>query len=157
MNSVREEMMKKACVIAVMLLSFIALTSYWQTGIVCAAEKKEALNSKAQQDKAPERAVDPHAAHVRFHFQGMEMDFVFGSLILGATVNHGCEIGEAFYTATNIKDGDAASWQAEWIKTARRVENRGEQSLDKGHTVSARDQLQRANSSIRNWSTSRYP
>ncbi|MBU0651624.1 MAG: hypothetical protein KJ649_02955 [Proteobacteria bacterium] len=137
-------MMKKLCVIVVVLLSFIVLTGYGTTGAVCAAEKKEALNSKAQQNKAPERAVDPHAAYVRFHFQDLEMDFIFGSMILGATMNHGCEIGEAFYTAANIKDGDAASWQEQWIKMARRVEARGEQSLDKGRTVSARDQLQRA-------------
>ena len=72
------------------------------------------------------------------------MDFTFGSLVLGATVNHGCEIGEAFRTAANIKDGDTASWQAEWAKTARLVEARGEQSLAAGHRVSARDQFQRA-------------
>jgi len=137
-------MLKKVCMIAVMLLSFIGLTGYWGTSVVCAAEKKGALNSKTEKNKTPERAVDPHTAYVRFHFQDLEMDFVFGSLILGATVNHGCEIGEAFYTASKIKDGDAASWQAEWIKTARLVEARGEQSLARGHKVSARDQLQRA-------------
>jgi pimeloyl-ACP methyl ester carboxylesterase len=59
-------------------------------------------------------------------------------------VNHGCEVGEAFYTAANIKDGDAASWQAEWAKTARLAAARGEQSLARGHRVSARDQFQRA-------------
>ena len=137
-------MMKKVCMIAVMLLSFIGLTGYWGTSVVCAVEKKESPNSKAEHNKTPERAVDPHTAYVRFHFQDLEMDFVFGSLILGATVNHGCEIGEAFYTASKIKDGDAASWQAEWIKTARLVEARGEQSLARGHKVCARDQLLRA-------------
>jgi hypothetical protein len=72
------------------------------------------------------------------------MDFVFGALVLGAAVNHGCEIGEAFNTAMNIKDGDAASWQEEWLKTARLVAARGERSLAGGHRESARDQLQRA-------------
>jgi hypothetical protein len=137
-------MLKKVCLIAVMLLSFTILTGYLANGVVCAAEKKDVLNSKADKNKAPERAVDPHAAYVRYHFQDLEMDFVFGSLILGAAVNHGCEIGEMFQTAAGIKDGDASSWQAEWIKTARRVEARGEQSLSGGHTVSARDQFQRA-------------
>jgi len=93
---------------------------------------------------AEDLAVDPHAAHVRFHFQDLEMDFVFGSLILGSAPNHGCEIGEAFYTAANIKDGDASSWQEQWIQTARLVEARGERSLAKGHKVSAREQFQRA-------------
>ncbi len=137
-------MLKNMLRMAVVLLSLGILTGHWGTDISCAADKQDALNSKAAQTGEGERAVDPHAAHVRFHFQDLEMDFVFGSLILGATVNHGCEIGEAFYTAMNIKDGDAASWQEEWIKTARLVETRGELSLAGGHTVSARDQLQRA-------------
>ena len=116
-------MLKKICVIVVIFLSFIVLTGYWPCGAVYAAEKKEALGGKVQQSKAPERAVDPHVGYFRFYFQDEKMDYVFGSLILGATVNHGCEIGEAFYTASKIKDGDAASWQAEWIKTARLVED----------------------------------
>ncbi|HML59821.1 MAG TPA: acetylxylan esterase [Solidesulfovibrio sp.] len=85
-----------------------------------------------------------HAPYVRYHFDDPDMDFTFGSVVLGSTVNHGCEIGEAFYTASQIKDGDAASWQEQWIKMARRVEARGEKSLAAGHTVSARDQLLRA-------------
>ena len=137
-------MLKKLCMTAVMILSFIVLTGYWGTGVVYAADKKESPVGKAEVSKESERAVDPHVGYFRFYFQDEKMDYVFGSLILGATVNHGCEIGEAFYTASKIKDGDAASWQAEWIKTARLVEARGETSLAGGHTVSARDQLQRA-------------
>lgn len=98
----------------------------------------------ASENKGPERAVDPHAAHVRFYFQDLEMDFAFGSLILGATVNRGCEIGEAFQTASRIKDGDAESWQREWLTTAKLVEARGEGSFAAGRRVSARDQFQRA-------------
>jgi pimeloyl-ACP methyl ester carboxylesterase len=92
----------------------------------------------------PKKVFDAHETCVRYRFKDADMDFTFGSLVLGATVNHGCEIGEAFRTAANIKDGDAASWQEEWAKTARLVETRGEQSLTRGHRVSARDQLQRA-------------
>ena len=95
-------------------------------------------------EPTPERAVDPHAAHSRFHFNDPEMDFAFGSLVLGATVNHGCEIGEAFFTAANIKDGQASSWQEQWQKTARLVEARGEKALAAGHKVSACKQFQRA-------------
>ena len=98
-------MLKKSHIVAAVLLSFAVLTGHWQTGVVCAAEKKKALNTKADHNAKPEKAVAPHTAHVRFHFQDPEMDFVFGSLILGATVNHGCEIGEAFRTAAGIKDG----------------------------------------------------
>ncbi|MHC1743240.1 MAG: carboxylesterase family protein [Syntrophobacteraceae bacterium] len=106
-------------------------------------------HATAEQHVADEHKVDPHAAHVRFRFQDQEMDFVFGSLILGATANKGCEIGEAFRTAADITDGDAASWQEAWIRTARLVEVRGEQSLAHGHAVSARDQFQRASNYYR--------
>lgn len=137
-------MLKKVVMIAVMLLSFIFLTGYWQSSAVNADETQEISDSKLQQSTVPERTVAPQAAYLQFHFQDPEMDFAFGSLILGAAVNHGCEIGEAFYTASKIKDGDAASWQEQWIETARRVEARGKQSLARGHKVSAREQLQRA-------------
>ena len=87
---------------------------------------------------------DAHDTGIRYHFTDTDMDFNFGTLVLGATVNHGVEIGEAFYAASQIKDGDAASWQKEWYLLAQRVEARGLQSLADGHKVSARDQLQRA-------------
>lgn len=95
-------------------------------------------------DLSSDKAVDPHAAHVSFHFQDPEMDFVFGSLIFGAARNHGAEVGEVFRVAADIKDGAAASWQAAWLKMARLVEARGTESLVAGHKVSARDQYQRA-------------
>ncbi len=88
--------------------------------------------------------LNPHAAHARFHFADPEMDFVFGSLILGAAGNGGCEIGEAFAAAGAISDGDAQSWQREWARLAGLVAERGERSLAAGHEVSARDQFLRA-------------
>lgn len=97
----------------------------------------------AEMSASDENTFDCHEPYVQMHFADTEMDFAF-ALILGATMNHGCEIGEAFYTVNNIKEGDAASWQDEWIKTALRVETRGEQSLARGHVVSAREQFMRA-------------
>ena len=102
------------------------------------------ITSNCQESFAGEKTVDPHAAYVNFHFQDREMDFLFGPMILASAVNHGCEIGEAFYAASKIVDGDAASWQKEWLAIASLAETRGEKSLAQGHTVSARDQLQRA-------------
>lgn len=87
---------------------------------------------------------DAHATAFRYFFADTDMDFHFGNLILGSTVNHGAEIGEAFYVASQIKDGDAASWQQNWYEMALRVEKRAETSFADNHTVSARDQLQRA-------------
>jgi hypothetical protein len=133
-----------AVVILSVILSVIIVAAPWDTRVARATEKEEVPNREREQNKGPEGAVDSHAAHVRSHFQDPEMDFVFGSLVLGATVNHGCEFGEAFYTAANIKDGDASSWQEQWIRTARLVEARGEKSLVAGHPVSAREQFQRS-------------
>ncbi len=87
---------------------------------------------------------DAHATAFSYFFEDGDMDFHFGNLILGSTVNHGAEIGEAFYAASQIINGDAKSWQDQWYKLAQRVEERGEKSLAEGHIVSARDQLQRA-------------
>lgn len=91
---------------------------------------------------APE--FDMHAPYVRYHFADPDMDFTFGSMVLGAISNGGAETGEAFVAAANIKDGDAGSWQDQWIAMAERVEARGLKSLDGGHKVSARQQLMRA-------------
>jgi pimeloyl-ACP methyl ester carboxylesterase len=126
-----------------MFLLSVVLTN-GGTAVSSAAEKPESAKTAAAPSQAPKQGFDAHEASVRYHFKDPDMDFTFGSLVLGATVNHGCEIGEAFRTAVNIKDGDAASWQAEWAKTARLVEARGERSLAAGHKVSAREQLQRA-------------
>lgn len=96
-------------------------------------------------DNANTTAIfDAHDTGVRYRFSDSDMDFHFGTLVLGSAVNHGVEIGESFNTAAKIKDGDAASWQEEWFKMAERAEARGKESLAAGHTVSARDQLQRA-------------
>lgn len=86
---------------------------------------------------------DAHKPSAKLHFDDTEMDFAL-VLIVGATMNHGAEIGEAFYTAAQIKEGNASSWQAEWIKMAEKVQARGEESLAGGHKVSARAQFMRA-------------
>jgi alpha-beta hydrolase superfamily lysophospholipase len=134
---------KRVLAVAVMFLVSVVLTK-GGTGVSSAAGRKEASKTTSVPSEEPKKVFDAHEAYVRYHFKDPDMDFTFGSLALGATVNHGCEIGEAFATAARIKDGDAASWQEEWAKTARLVEARGEQSLAGGHRVSARDQLQRA-------------
>ena len=90
-----------------------------------------------------EAAFDAHGGE-NFIFEDGDMDFHFVNLILGSTINGGVETGEAFYAASQIKDGDSASWQKEWYELAERVEKRGLESLAAGHKVSARDQLLRA-------------
>lgn len=95
-------------------------------------------------DAAPIKEFDAHATAGKYYFNDGDMDFHFGNLILGAAVNGGVEIGEVFYAASRIKDGDAASWQQQWGELAARVAARGEKSLAAGHTTSARDQFLRA-------------
>jgi pimeloyl-ACP methyl ester carboxylesterase len=97
--------------------------------------------ASAAEDK---KAFDAHATAFKYFFHDDDMDFHFGNLVLGSAVNGGVEIGEAFYAASHIKDGDAASWQQQWFDLASRVEARGEKSLEGGHKVSARDQFLRA-------------
>ncbi|MFH1595446.1 MAG: alpha/beta hydrolase [Pseudomonadota bacterium] len=136
-------MHQRVLAVAVMFLASVVLAN-GGTAVSYAAGKEETSKTKSARSKEPKKVFDAHETYVRYHFKDSDMDFTFGSIALGAAVNHGCEIGEAFVTAANIKDGDAASWQEEWAKTARLVEARGEQSLAGGHRVSARDQFQRA-------------
>ena len=138
-------MLKKSIWVAVgFFLSSIFLTGYGGINESCAAQKKKAASEKAAPGQEQKKVFDAHDTGVRYHFNDTDMDFNFGTLVLGSTVNHGVEIGEAFYTASKIKDGDAASWQEEWFKMAGLAEARGEKSLASGHKVSARDQFQRA-------------
>lgn len=41
----------------------------------------------------------------------------------------GADIGECLSTAYRIKDGDFESWYSEWLKTARRLEEIGNNLL----------------------------
>jgi hypothetical protein len=104
-------MFQRVLRLAVLLLALVIVTSAG-AGVAWAEGKPEAAKTAAA-SKEPKQVFDAHEAFGRYHFNDPDMDFTFGSLVLGATVNHGCEIGEAFRTAAQIKDGDAASWQAE--------------------------------------------
>ena len=136
-------MLKKVWIFAVMFLVSVFLTGYTEMGNAVASPKQKEASKEAGQSQE-KKVFDAHDTGIRYHFKDTDMDFNFGTLVLGSTVNHGVEIGEAFYTASQIKDGDAASWQAEWFKMASLAEARGEKSLTGGNKVSARDQFQRA-------------
>ncbi|WP_187170453.1 alpha/beta hydrolase family protein [Salidesulfovibrio onnuriiensis] len=101
------------------------------------------LAQAAVADEA-EKDFDAHGMSFSYRFKDSDMDFHFGNLVLGAAVNHGVGIGEAFYAASRIEDGDAAGWHEQWCGLARRVEARGEKALSGGHEVSAREQFLRA-------------
>lgn len=59
------------------------------------------------------------------------------------------DIGECLSTAYRIKEGDFESWHIEWLKTAKRVHKYAEDSLAKGHKVSAREAYLRASNYYR--------
>ena len=117
-------------------------SAFWL--LLCLAGTALGIGGHAASGGTQEPDLDPHAAHVGFKFMDPTMDFVFGSLVLGSAVNHGCEVGEAFATAAAIKDGDADSWRDQWLASAARMEARGEEALAGGHLVSTRDQFMRA-------------
>jgi len=108
-----------------------------------AADQKQTSGAQAVNTGEKKTSFDAHDPTVRYHFKDNDMDWTFGFL-LGNTSNHGIEIGEAYYTAGRIKNGDAASWQAEWINMADRLAARAEKTLQAGHKVSAVRQMQRA-------------
>ena len=85
--------------------------------------KKEALSERTR---------------IKFRFKHDDFDFFF-QWILGGQTNGGSEVGETFYAASEIKDGDPESWSSAWTSLAERVEARAKTSLDRGHCVSARE------------------
>ena len=86
---------------------------------------------------------DAHRPYVQFHFNDAEMDFSF-EWVLGSTSMGGCEIGEAFYAAGQIKDGVPQSWQEQWEALGGRVEAKAKEFLAAGHKISAREAFIRA-------------
>lgn len=59
------------------------------------------------------------------------------------------EIGECLYVARRIDESDEKSWINEWTNLATRVEIFGDESLSKGHVVSARECFLRASNYYR--------
>lgn len=61
----------------------------------------------------------------------------------------GADIGEVIVTTAQIPEGDEDAWTAAWRATAERTARRGEESLEVGDTVSAREAFLRASSYYR--------
>jgi dienelactone hydrolase len=61
----------------------------------------------------------------------------------------GADIGEVLVTTAQIPEGDEDAWTAAWRATAVRTAHRGENSLEVGDTVSAREAFFRASSYYR--------
>ena len=61
----------------------------------------------------------------------------------------GADIGEVIVTTAQIPEGDEDAWTAAWKATAERTAHRGEDSLEAGDPVSAREAFFRASSYYR--------
>jgi pimeloyl-ACP methyl ester carboxylesterase len=93
---------------------------------------------------------------VHIHFKDEDMDFnLFWAL---ANVAHrGAEIGEIFYIANRIKDGDPASWAYEWTQYAAALEQTASALEQKGHVQSAGEIRLRAFTYYRTGSVGQRP
>lgn len=67
----------------------------------------------------------------------------------GFSVDGGADLGEVLMTAAAIGEGDEQAWHREWKATAQRVHQIGEESLNRGNKVSAREALLRASNYYR--------
>jgi len=90
-----------------------------------------------------EKELEFHRQFHNLRFKANDMDFAF-QWAMGSCANGGAAIGEGFYAASRMKDGDPASWVREWMALAGRVHKRGLAMLEAGHPVSARETLLRA-------------
>ena len=122
---------------------------YILTSILWFLSLSQSLQAKEEEIKiAQKETYDAHRSYTQYHFKDDEMDFAF-QWLLGSISNGGAEIGEAFYVAGSIKDGDPESWQVEWEKMAVRKEARAKDALKKGHTITARENYLKASNYYR--------
>ncbi len=121
------------------------------SGVVMAGE-----GSADDQIEAQKKEYEAHRNYLKIHFEDDEMDFSL-QWIMGSISNGGCELGEALYTASQIKDKSPESWQKEWAVMARRVEDRAVESLAGGHAASARESFLRASNYYRTALVSMLP
>ena len=85
---------------------------------------------------------------VKLFFDDEDFD---GQLLraISYTAYEGADIGECFETASRIKEGDRDSWYEAWTKTADRMKADAEESMNGGHTDSARRAFMRASNYYR--------
>jgi hypothetical protein len=69
----------------------------------------------------------------------------------------GSEIGECYYAAPSIDEGDPQSWKEAWNSLAEKVEEIGRLAEAKGHRVSARQAYLRAVTYYRNAAMALHP
>ena len=121
-----------------LFLALCLMTLIFTTGCNCPCSTGDALGAGSDSKSQQEENYDAHRPYTRYHFDDDEMDFAL-QWVLGSVTNGGAEIGEAFYVAGSIKDGDPLSWQTEWEKMAVRKEARADKAIKEGHKTTARE------------------
>ena len=81
-------------------------------------------------------------------FKDHETDWFF-KRTLEYMVEKAAEIGECLYVARRIDETDGESWIKEWAELAEKVEKAGDESLNGGHKISARESFLRASNYYR--------
>jgi alpha-beta hydrolase superfamily lysophospholipase len=84
---------------------------------------------------------------MKVHFEDRRFSFQL-LRVLGQAVQRGSDVGECLATAQRIREGDFESWHGEWQKTARRMQQTADDSLEK-HRASATECYLRAASYYR--------
>lgn len=98
----------------------------------------------------PERSPGSFRQGRRMKFLYSDESFSFETLrAAGFAVDGGADLGEVLVTARAIAEGDEVAWHREWKALADRVANLGDDSLKKGHKVSAREAFLRASNYYR--------
>lgn len=73
----------------------------------------------------------------KLHFDHKDMDYYL-SWIMGHQLYEGSEADECLAVAARITEGDAASWQREWLVLAEKTEAQAEAALQRGEYDTAR-------------------
>lgn len=98
--------------------------------------RSAAASAAPQQETAAKFAAEPRA----WYDLGLIDDPVLNSQLLhflGATYSAQADVGEVLETGTRIEPDDEWSWPNEWVRTAKRIEAMGEDSLRGKHMISA--------------------
>jgi pimeloyl-ACP methyl ester carboxylesterase len=99
------------------------------------------MNDKNQ---AQSSARDMQSAKMRgLPFKNDQMNFFFIG-VTGADVYGGATIGESYYAAGKIKDGDISSWISAYLEIALNARQKAVEQLALGHRESARQLFLRA-------------
>jgi hypothetical protein len=76
-------------------------------------------------------------SQTKLYFDHKDMDYYL-AWIVGRALYEGSDPVECFDVAARIINGDAASWQREWLALAQRVEAQAQTALNRGELEAAR-------------------